>query len=64
MMYDKDSLYIPRSGIRGERRLTCSVGTTSGRRRRQQVPKHNFTVCDLTRVLLALWTYDYFIFIH
>lgn len=27
-------------------------------------PKHNFTVRDLTRVLLALWTYDDLIFIH
>jgi hypothetical protein len=26
--------------------------------------KHNFTVRDLTRVLLALWTYDDLIFIH
>lgn len=26
-------------------------------------PKHNFTVRDLTRVLLALWTYDDLIFI-
>lgn len=27
-------------------------------------PKHNFTVRDLTRILLALWTYDDLIFIH
>ena len=27
-------------------------------------PKHNFTVRDLTRGLLALWTYDDLVFIH
>ncbi|KIW99637.1 uncharacterized protein Z518_11050 [Rhinocladiella mackenziei CBS 650.93] len=27
-------------------------------------PKHNFTIRDLTRVLLALWTYDDLIYIH
>ncbi|KIW11740.1 hypothetical protein PV08_09012 [Exophiala spinifera] len=27
-------------------------------------PKHNFTVRDLTRVFVALWTYDDLIFIH
>ena len=32
---------------------------------RQQAPsKHNFTIRDLTRVLLALWTHDDLIYIH
>ena|ERR1700761_3032854 len=42
------------------RRTLVLEGVVVNKRR----PKHNFTVLDLTRVLLALWTYDDLIFIH